>query len=40
MSARSAIHGPTGAKVSAILPALHWLVMNWKSRALTSLMFT
>ena len=28
---------PHGAMVSAILPAAHWLVMIWKSRALTSL---
>src|SRR5207247_7257757 len=29
---------PDGAAVSKIFPAIHWLVMNWKSRALASLM--
>jgi hypothetical protein len=34
----SAMYGPMGAAVSKILPAIHWLVVIWKSRALTSLM--
>ena len=29
--------GPIGAKVSKVLPMVHWLVAIWKSRALTSL---
>jgi hypothetical protein len=36
ISARSAMYGPTGASVSPIFPAPHWVVWNWKSRALMS----
>ena len=28
--------GPSGAKVSKLLPMIHWLVSIWTSRALTS----
>ena len=30
------MQGPIGAKVSKLLPGVHWLPLNWKSRAETS----
>jgi len=37
MSEARTISGPTGAKPSSALPAVHCVVRNWMSRALMSL---